>query len=219
MSEIPVAPPPPPPYTQPQFSKLNSSLWILFTITGVIGIIQALLAFIRGSQYVDLDNGITANKIDAVQATNNLINAVIGLQSYIAIAIFVLLVIYCYKLVVKVKNAGFAVRLPNGLAIGAWFIPFANAILCFLFFLDVAKADSNNRQRGLLFLNLWWWLYLVGIHGSILFEISQDGSDYYTDAGFFSFVSAGMTLVAVASTFFAVLFFRQIRYFEATLNK
>lgn len=219
MSDALITPPPPPPISRANYSKLNTSIWILFTITGVVGLLQALLAVIRGAQFMDLENGITTSKTEAAETTQNLVEAAIGLNMWLGAAIFVLLIIYTYRLVVKTRNSGFAVRMPNGLAIGAWFIPLANSILCFLFYVDIAKANLDNRQRGLLYLNLWWWLYLVGVHTIFFFEALVEDSRYYIDASYLSFAAAGTTLMAVASTFFAVLFFRQIRNFEAGLDK
>lgn len=218
MSDSSIAPPPPP-ITKPQFSKLNTSLWILFTVAASVGVLQSILTLARGAQYVNLDSGITPSKKDAAETMDNLIAAAIGLNMWIAVAIFVLLIVYTYRLVVKTRNAGFKVRMPNGLAIGAWFIPLANSILCLLFFVDIVKANPSNRQRGLTLLNLWWWLFIAGTHSIFLFESLVDDAEYYLDAGYLSYVGAGMTFLAVASAFFAVLFFRQIRHFEATLDK
>lgn len=218
MSETSLVPPPPNSSEQ-RFSQLNTSIWILFIVAGAIGVIQVVLSLILGTQYIDLDSRNTRSKENAAERVESLIDTVIGLNLLVAIAIFVLLVIYCYKLVLKVRGAGYAIRMPNGLAIGAWFIPFANAILCFLFFIDITKADPNNRQRGLIFLNLWWWLYIAGVHGGLFIESAKDNTRYYLDAGYLSFASAVATLLAVASTLFAVMFFRQIRHFESTIDQ
>ncbi|CAB4573652.1 unannotated protein [freshwater metagenome] len=211
---------PPPPFdSNPRFNQLNTSIWILFTVAGAIGAVQVVLTLILGTQFIDLDNRNTRSKENAAETVEFFVDTTIGLNMLLALAIFALLVIYCFKLVLKVRSAGHAIRMPNGLAIGAWFIPFANAILCFLFFIDIAKADQDNRQRGLIYLNLWWWPYLIGVHGGLFLESAKDNSTYYLDAGYLSYASAAFTVIAVASAFFAVMFFRQIRHFEAKIDQ
>lgn len=216
MSESSIVPPPPP--LPIKYSKLNTSLWILFGITGVVGILQTIFSIIRATINIDLDSGITQSKEDALETMENLVQAARGLNIYLGIAIFVLLIIYLFRLVKKTRQAGFPIRMPDGLAIGAWFIPLANSVLCFLYFLDVAKANSKHRQRGIIFLNLWWWLFLVGTHGNLLFDAVAEGTKYYLDTGYLGLVAVAFLVLAVASSFFAVLFFREIRKFEANLD-
>ena len=154
MTDAPNIPPPPvAPITG--YSKLNTSLWILFLIAGSLGIIQGILTVVRGVLYVDLDSNITDEKEDAAEVIDNLVGVSLGLNIWLAVAIFVLLVIYTYRLVKKVRRAGFSVRMPDGFAIGSWFIPLGNAVLCFIYYLDIAKADAAHRSRNLLYLNLW----------------------------------------------------------------
>jgi hypothetical protein len=220
MSDSQNFPPPPPPPTMTAragFSKLNSAIWILFLISGVVGVVELIAQVIRSQGYISLENDQTTSKIDSVTSAENAVEAFALLGAYLAVALFVLLIIYTFRLVKKIRNAGFSVRMSNGMAIGGWFIPIANAILTFLFYVDIARAD-RSKKNGLVLLNLWWWPYIVGATMSSGFESLITEAETYSDAAVYSYLSVACTGIALTGTAFAILFFRQIRHFEASLD-
>jgi hypothetical protein len=212
-------PPPPPPLlaTRAGFSKLNSAIWILFLISGVFGVGELIAQIVRSQGYISLEDDRTTSKLDFVTSAEDATEVFALLGAYLAIALFVLLIIYTYRLVKKIRNAGFPVRMSNGMAIGSWFIPLANAILTFLFYVDIARAD-RTKTNGLLLLNLWWWPYIVGVTMSGGFENLITEAETFSDAAVYSYLSVACTGIALVGTAFAILFFRQIRHFEASLD-
>ena len=211
--------PPPPPVTKAQYSKLNTSLWILFLISAGLGIAEIISQVVRSQSYSELSNNIDDSVLDRATSAENTVAAFSLFGAYVSIAIFVLLIIYTFRLVKKIRRAGNSVRMSNGMAIGSWFIPLANAILCYLFYVDIANADKNNRSRGIAFLNLWWWPYIVGATLVSVADNLMSDSETFEDLLAYSNLSIFGNVVALTGVVFAVLFFRQIRHFEATLDK
>ena len=222
---MPVPPPPPSaslsfePMTR--FSKLNTSIWILLCISGVVGLGETIAAFLRSSIASSLANNYSYEDADSAQSFNGGKAALMGLNFYLGIAIFILLIIYTYRFANKVKNSGRKVRLPVGLSIGGWFIPFANSILGFLFYVDFVKSESTSSKKNLILLNTWWWTWLAGVHLSLMTMSSSVASNRYdweTSIAVIGFINMFATLVAVGGTVCGVLFFRELRKVEMNLR-
>ena len=222
---MPVPPPPPSnnysfePMTR--FSKLNSSIWILLCISGAVGLGETIAAFLRSSIATSLANNYSYEDADSARSLNGGKAAFMGLNFYLGIAIFVLLIIYTFRLANKVKNSGRTVRLPLGLAIGGWFIPFANSVLGFLFYVDFVKAEQNSSKKNLILLNTWWWTWLAGIHLSAMTtsaSVADYRNDWETSTAVIGFINTFATLVAVGGTVCGVLFFRELRKVEMNLR-
>jgi len=199
--------------------RKTHTLWILFLIAGVLGIAEMISQIVRSQRYSDLTVSIDDSVLDRATSAENAVSLFSLFGAFVSIAIFVLLIIYTFRLIKKIRRAGSSVRMSNGMAIGSWFIPFANAILCYLFYLDIANADKNNRSRGIAFLNLWWWPYIVGTTLVSIADGLMSDSETFEDLLAYSNLSIFGNVIALTGVVFAVLFFRQIRHFEATLDK
>lgn len=91
----------------------------------------------------------------------------------LAIAEFVMLVVWTWRMAVNCRLVDLPPRMSNGLAIGGYFIPIANIIIPFLFFRDFVSAlavharVSQNRYTVMIW---WWWLQV----GALFFAGSVD---------------------------------------------
>jgi hypothetical protein len=227
MSNFSMPVPPPPVATDSNFvpmkrpSKLNSAIWILLLISAAIGLVETIFAFIRSSLASSVANSYSFDDADSAYTLNQVKTAFAGLNIYLGIAIFILLIIYTFRFANKVKNSGGKVRLPIGLAIGGWFIPIANAVLSFLFYIDFVKSDSLSSKKNLILLNTWWWTWLAGVHLSLATQGNSVGSGFYdwnTATAIIGFINSIATLVAVGGTVCGVLFFRELRKVEMNLR-
>jgi hypothetical protein len=227
MSDFSMPVPPPPPSADlsfepmTRFSKLNTSIWILLCISGAIGLGEAIFAFLRSSIAASLANNYSYEDADTARSLNEGKTAFMGLNFYLGIAIFVLLIIYTFRFANKVKNSGRNVRLPIGLAIGGWFIPFANSVLSFLFYIDFVKSEPISSKKNLILLNTWWWTWLAGVHLSLLTmgsSVTNNRYDWETATAVIGFINTFATLVAVGGTVCGVLFFRELRKVEMNLR-
>lgn len=204
-----------------QFSKLNSAIWILLCISAAVGLAEAIFAFLRSSVAASLASNFSYDDADTANTLQGAKTAFLGMNAYLGLAIFVLLIIYTYRFTNKVKNSGNKVRLPVGLSIGAWFIPFANSVLSFLFYVDFVKSESSSSKKNLILLNIWWWTWLAGVHISIFTQGNSVGSyryDWDSSIAVFGFINTFGTLLAVGGTVCGILFFRELRKVEMNLR-
>lgn len=161
----PPNPPAPPSGTTPLKSVhgLGQGLWITMIVFGAIAAIGALFHSNYSQIVSEVENG-TASLDDYNDAVSK-VNAIAGLEAIVGIAIFVLLIIWLYRMTVNARSVGAPLRFSNGMTIGSFFIPVANAIIPAMILEDVRQSLAS---RGLLAsssktqLRLWWWLYVVG---------------------------------------------------------
>lgn len=219
--------PPPPPSTNlsfepmTRFSKLNTSIWILLTLTAGLGACHAIFAFMRSINAISLAERYSTNAYDSASTFQQLSAISMGFNFYIGVALFVLLIIYTYRFANKLKKTGHKVRLPIGLAIGGWFIPLANSVLSFLFFIDFINTEKSSRSKNLILLNVWWWGWLVGTNLGALTGATVMQVRYYTwqnSTVIFSFINSVAVSLAVGGTVCGVLFFRELRKVEMNLR-
>ena len=140
-------PPPPTPVSVVKSGKLgglNVSLLVLFGVSGLLGILTLGVLVVAALQSLSITNYWETDTFDGLVAVASVFS---GLNVYIGIAIFIIMIIVTYRLSKLVLKTEQKLTLPLGLAIGCWFIPFANAILGFLFFLDFVRKLLDQRDR------------------------------------------------------------------------
>ena len=223
---MPVPPPPPvPPDQAPTFtpmgqvSKLSSAIWVLFLVAAVGGLGETLFAFLRSLVAFSLIENFSYDTADSAILLDDVSTAFIGLNMIIAVPIFVLLIIYTYRLSQSVKSAGYKTTFPTGMAIGSWFIPLANSILCFILLFDFIKVSPSTKKKNSLLLNLWWWMWIVGVHLSFAFKSAFDETETWDGAAAgLSVLNSVSSLVATTAMIFGCLFFRELRKVEMNLR-
>lgn len=197
-------PPPPTPVSVVKSGKLgglNVSLLVLFGVSGLLGILTLGVLVVAALQSLSITNYWETDTFDGLVAVASVFS---GLNVYIGIAIFIIMIIVTYRLSKLVLKTEQKLTLPLGLAIGCWFIPFANAILGFLFFLDFVRKllDQRDRKKGMVFLNLWWWMWIVGVHISFISVMGANGKENEIEfrriAAFAGCVGVFMSVVAIA---------------------
>jgi hypothetical protein len=219
---MPMAPPPPSGSHSfmpvARVSQLSAAIWIVLLVSAVIGLAETLFAMLRSLVAISLVDDFTYDTADTAILLDDISSAFVGLNVFVAIAIFVLLVIFSHKFSKKVLASGYKLTLPLGMSIGAWFIPLANMVLCFIIFLDFIRVSTTTMKRNLLLLNLWWWMWVAGVVLSAVFNSSYDDADTWDGAtAIFSVLSTISSLVAVVGLICGVLFFRELRKVEMNL--
>ena len=149
---------------QPFRSGLGKALWIVMIITAVSYLFN-LFAYVIYA----VEIGGSSRDIRITEDVNTIIDAYDVAQGWniistlLNISVFVLLVIFLYKFVKKVRILGHQVPMSQGLAIGGWFIPLAQVVIPFLFFRRIADVLKDAKPNLQLFLNLWWWPWVLGV--------------------------------------------------------
>ena len=136
----------------------------------------------------DHESGGLVFDTKAVNDANSLPGAMITLSGFVAIAIFVLLIIWLYRAAKNNEALGRAnPRLGPGWAIGGWFIPIANLVIPFIVMDDVwrgadpslPRGDPNWRRSSTLGA-IWAWLVTAVIF-TIPSTIAALGGDVRAD--------------------------------------
>ncbi len=217
--------PPPSPNNSQSFtptarvSQLSAAIWIVLLVSAAIGLAETLFAMLRSLVAISLVDDFSFDTADTAILLDDISSAFVGLNVFVGIAIFVLLVIFTYKFSKKVLASGYKLTLPLGMSIGAWFIPLANMVLCFIIFLDFIRVSTTTMKKNLLLLNLWWWMWVVGVVLSSVFNSSYNDADTWDGAtATFSVLDTVCSLIAVGGLICGVLFFRELRKIEMNLR-
>jgi Domain of unknown function (DUF4328) len=187
--QIPAPPPPAPPpgyyaegtaqpqpagaptaYTPParwrSLRGLTTALTWLFAAHIVLTVVLIFGVFNHLRVLGDKEAGGLVFDTKAVNDANALPAAMILLSGLVALAIFVLLIIWLYRAAKNNEALGRQnPRLGPGWAIGGWFIPLANFVIPFIIMDDVwrgadpsiARGDPNWRRSSTLGA-IWAWL-------------------------------------------------------------
>jgi hypothetical protein len=218
-------PPPAAPTNSPMFtsgeglSKINSAIWVSLLVSAAVGLGETLFAFLRSLVAFSLIDDFSYGRDDTAVLFDDISSVFTGLNFLIAIPIFALLVIYTYQFSQRVAAAGHKLTLPLGLSIGSWFIPLANAVLCFIFFFDFVKVSVATKKRNFLLLNVWWWTWIAGVHLNAAFNSAYSETDTWDGVtAVLSALNTVSSLAATAAMVCGVLFFRELRKVEMNLN-
>ena len=180
MSELP---PPPFVYMSPQVLRSVSGVgkWLssfMFIAAG-LAVGSAIASFHRWHVVIDVRDGRISSQSDSVTHADDLVSSWTGFLGLAGIVVFVLLIIWTYRNVANMRDRGTPARGSNGMAIGGFFIPVANAFIPFRYLKDVAHSLSlrgNSASRYSL-LPIWWFSYVTGV--VMLYTV---GSTEYIDS-------------------------------------
>ena len=198
--QIPAPPPPAPPpgyyaegaapsapYAPParwrSVRGITTALTWLFAAHIVLTAVLIIGVFNHLRVLSDKETGGLVFDTKAVNDANGLAAAMIILSGIVAIAIFVLLVIWLYWAAKNNEALGRQnPRLGPGWAIGGWFIPLANFVIPFIVMDDVwrgsdasiARVDPNWRRSSTLGA-IWAWLVTAVIFTVPSFIASSTG--------------------------------------------
>ena len=209
----PPAPPPPPGGISSRPSKVPSGLsgtlqGFMWTAAATLAI-SALLGI---GGFGALDSAWNSNgSWQAVEDTDDAIRVFWLLQNFLALVIFVLIIVWSHRAysvseALRASNRSFS----SGWAVGGWFIPLANALLPRLVLRDIEKAvaqHSSTRSGGAQSsppgaLGWVWWVSFVVcnalfVSGSVLYN-AVDG-DYESWQTGYLLLAAGGGGLAVSS--------------------
>ena len=217
MSDLP-PPPPPSSVPSPPLSKTTGSpvgvgnaLRVLFILLAVA---QGLFVLTLGNRYAyvsDVQNGKDVLTVERADEVDEYVSLAGGVTVLLSIAVFVLLVIFLYRLVVHTRQKGGTLRHSNGMAIGGFFIPFANIFIPYRLFTDVTRffRERAPQQRSAhVIFNWWWWTYVAGLFVLQMATASDsDDIESLLDSDGYSIVA---TLLLIAATIFAAIAVRRI---------
>lgn len=85
-------------------------------------------------------------------------SAIDGLKGLVGLAALIAYFVWFSRFYSWVRAARGGTKYSNGLAIGGWFIPFANFVMPYLALRDAARRGANDDGGGLV--PLWWLSYL-----------------------------------------------------------
>jgi hypothetical protein len=149
---------------------LARALRVLLIVEAAAVALSALAALaLRRSAHRYVDGRETLHRFDVARG---LFVASVALYGALAIAIFVVTLVWQYRLAEnhrRLDRPGTSLGTP-GWAIGAWFIPIANLVLPFLSIRElwrgadpaVPPGDRRWKQARLDSVLWWWWLLFVG---------------------------------------------------------
>jgi hypothetical protein len=156
---VPYTPPawyPPAPTTgssPPTSRALASWLQVLLWIASAVFLIAAIVVLVVRAAAQSFYNAPAGSDFDEAQRwidREDLGNVVQGLSWLLGVAIFVLLVIWAFQLTRAVnRHQPTGRRWSPGWAVGAWFIPLANCVLCPMILWEdekIATAGGTDLQ-------------------------------------------------------------------------
>jgi len=148
---------------KPSTSGLGKALWIMMIITSVSYLITLFVYLAYTALFVDLTQGyLSTSDSNEIDSAYNAARGWDAISSLLSVAVFVLLIIFLYRFVRKLVAAGYPTPMSPGLAIGGWFIPVAQAIIPYIFFRRIARELKYGNAKLQVFLNLWWWPWVLG---------------------------------------------------------
>jgi hypothetical protein len=153
---------------------LSTALTVLFAVVALVDVGAALARNNRAGlldDIVDDPFSVTEQKIfDADDA----VAAFAGLHIVVALALFVVVIIWQYRHAKNAEALGVRGGLGAGWAIGGWFIPVANMVLPALQLFqsskgsDLAARNEGRRPKGAGLVIAWGIAFAIG--GMILFS-------------------------------------------------
>ena len=162
-------PPPPPPSTSTQnmttksATRVGEILRYAFLTVVVIEIFE-ILAFARRLSFIHnlFDNPTNFSEAEAIRLDRNVENMA-SLSLIGSIAVFILLILWLYRLTVSSRTQGATFSRSNGWAIGGFFIPFANFFIPYKFIKEnilFQISRETTTSQTLMHLKLWWFLFV-----------------------------------------------------------
>lgn len=137
------------------------------------------------------------------ESADSAVNAAASFTALMSIGVFVLLIIWLFRMSTNARSLGVPLRHSNGMAIGGFFIPAANAIIPFRILEDIR---NGWQSRGWISpvsktqLRLWWWFFVGGTvlqySASSMIE-SAESVDQVLRGDSVSFVGYGLVIAAL----------------------
>jgi hypothetical protein len=146
---------------------LSVALLVLFIVNAVAHAAAALSLYGRAALVNDYRHGGDVSLTDLADADDE-VTTVLGLGTFVLVAIFVLLIIWLWRAYSNTRALGATPwRWARGWAVGGWFIPLANFVIPKMLINDVwrgadARAPGNPRWRKLpvaAIVTVWWVLW------------------------------------------------------------
>ena len=186
---VPYAPPawyPPAPSTaNPPASRalatwLQVLLWIAAALYVIAGIV-VLVVRAAAESFYDAPAGSDFDEAQRWIDREDLGNVVQGFSWFVGLAVFVLLVIWAFQLTRAVnRHQPYGRRWSPGWAVGAWFIPLANCVLCPMILWEDEKiatagaTDVRDRWKSISprpLVIIWFVLWAIA---AVLLTFSTD---------------------------------------------
>jgi len=203
---------------------LQGFLWVAAALS-VVATILSLVGLAAFNDWWNAPDGSRAEAVafDDMIAADDGINSVVGFVMIVGVVVAVLLMIWTYHSSQATLHLWQGDRKwSTGWAVGAWFIPFANAVIPKLVLSEIERIALADRSGGLARPNwterstltigwLWWVTFVVGATiGIIGFGLFDDpgGSPESWRAGYW-LTAVGAALQAISGVLGA-LYVRQV---------
>lgn len=210
-----------------------------FALVALLCLITGVLRFDEASKFADwretgLGDSSTSRALDSAESASVL---AYSFAMWAGLAAFVLTVIWSYKASVATRRFGATgLSWSPGWAVGAWFIPFGNAVIPKLLLHEVERVSSpesggfpvGDRWRtAKVRIDGWiWWLCLLAGSGMVFVGLVMADQGYPTsvsfDAGSYrrglQTFGIGFFLLAVSATAGALTIWRLGRHLGRPLT-
>ncbi len=174
----PMSPPPPPtwgaapPPFRPTYSPnavtnfqsakgLSTGVKVLLAIDAVIALVYAWFRLVERGLLLDIRAGKRPTARELLDSDDRLksLSSVSLLAGLVTIVVFL---IWFHRSRKNANALADSVKYSTGMAIGSWFIPFADAVMPFQIALGMWSKDSSGNKRSAGIPVLWWAFFLVG---------------------------------------------------------
>ncbi len=137
------------------------------SIDGIVGIAKPLLAVLgmRAALPIVLRFVPVYQLVGDPQLAGT---AIEGLKGLLGLTAIILYLVWFGRMYSWVRATRGGTRFSNGMAIGGWFIPLANAVLPYLALRDAWRRGANDEQGWLV--AAWWLSYLAATLLGVLFS-------------------------------------------------
>ena len=164
-----------PPVSRGLSGTLQGFFWAVAGLSAIIAI-SSLVGLVAFNTFWDARPGslAEADAADNLNSADSAINSLGGVATIVAIAIFVLIIIWTYQAHKATQVLCRGTRTwSSGWSVGSWFIPLANAVIPKLVLTEIEKIALAHRTHGLVGEDwrkhptaatgwLWWIFFVVG---------------------------------------------------------
>lgn len=93
----------------------------------------------------------------------------LGIKSLLTLVAVIMFLVLVHRVYTTLRTRGVALRYTPGMAVGCWFIPFANFVMPCIAVRDAYTA-ATGKSSGIVV--GWWLLYMLSIPLSMLLQLS-----------------------------------------------
>jgi hypothetical protein len=144
--------PPPHNYTIDPFSNARGGVFLLVALSmrASMRLVTYVVHRIVGPDRYD----ITAEEFESLRRVDLIL---LGIENLLTIVAMIAFLVWIYRVLAAFRRSGVTSSMSPGLAVGGWFIPFANAVLPWLSVRSALRAVGASSVIA----GVWWLIWLA----------------------------------------------------------